>query len=33
VPKIIAMALALSAFLPWMITHLTEFTARLLSGG
>jgi flagellar biosynthetic protein FliQ len=33
VPKIIAMALALAAFLPWMVTRLTEFTARMLSGG
>ncbi len=33
VPKIVAMALALSAFMPWMVSRLMEFTARLLSGG
>jgi len=33
VPKIIAMAIALSAFLPWMISRLADFTTRLLSGG
>ena len=33
VPKILAMALALSVFLPWMVSVLTDFAARQLGGG
>jgi flagellar biosynthetic protein FliQ len=33
VPKIVAMALALSLFMPWMVTRLAEFTTRMLGGG
>lgn len=31
IPKIIAVALALVVFLPWMITTIVSFTSRLFS--
>ncbi len=31
IPKIVAVALALVVFLPWMITTIVSFTSRLFS--
>ncbi len=30
IPKIVAVAVGLLLFLPWIIAHLVDFTARLL---
>jgi flagellar biosynthetic protein FliQ len=31
IPKIVAVAIGLLLFLPWIITHLVDFTSRLFS--
>lgn len=31
IPKIVAVALGLLLFLPWIISHLVDFTTRLFS--
>ncbi len=32
IPKILAVAIALLIFLPWIISRLVSFTSRLISG-